>query len=161
MSVMLASVEQCGGIEGKRYVASSILACETHSHLRELGVLWVTHLLFPLKVGCSSEDRRRDYTPYETDALPSQGSYEISDLKRFGKRLLSRDAFKCVASGLHDRAYPRKDENVADLTNYIDDESNACCSKRIHDAFSFFEWCLKLTEIRTSMPSNSTEIKVS
>jgi hypothetical protein len=52
MSAMLSCVEECGGMSGKRYVASAIISCTKQTNeaaieaLADLGLTWLTHLLF-------------------------------------------------------------------------------------------------------------------
>lgn len=50
MLAMLASVEECGGKAGKRYVAGAISSCSEEKDkvgaLAALGTTWLTHLLF-------------------------------------------------------------------------------------------------------------------
>ena len=55
MSAMLTCVEECGGKNGKRYVASAIVSCGRKGDdnmielLAALGTTWLTHLLFICK----------------------------------------------------------------------------------------------------------------
>ena len=55
MSAMLTCVEECGGENGKRYVASAIVSCGCKGDdnmielLAALGTTWLTHLLFICK----------------------------------------------------------------------------------------------------------------
>ena len=55
MSAMLTCVEECGGKNGKRYVASAIVSCGRKGDdnmielLAALGTIWLTHLLFICK----------------------------------------------------------------------------------------------------------------
>ena len=55
MSAMLTCVEECGGKNGKRYVASAIVSCGCKGDdnvielLAALGTTWLTHLLFICK----------------------------------------------------------------------------------------------------------------
>lgn len=54
MKAMLFHAEECGGLSGKRYVASAVVACSSSNQtkapetkaLASLGVTWLTHLLF-------------------------------------------------------------------------------------------------------------------
>jgi hypothetical protein len=50
MAAMLAYAEECGGDDGKDYVASAILTCSREEDMVEalaaLGTTWLTHFLF-------------------------------------------------------------------------------------------------------------------
>lgn len=50
MLAMLTCVEECGGIDGKRYAACAIVACykqeDVVAALEALGATWLTHFLF-------------------------------------------------------------------------------------------------------------------
>ena len=58
LTAMLACADRCGGENGKRYVASSMLACSLEEDvtmaLEALGTTWLTRFLFPCQCYCHS-----------------------------------------------------------------------------------------------------------
>ncbi|KAF8903721.1 hypothetical protein CPB84DRAFT_1774008 [Gymnopilus junonius] len=103
LSSMLFYADEAGGEKSTRYVSAAVIACATveegkgwAERLRDLGITWLTHLLYVFK-------RNKSYiTPHADD-------------RSFKNDILLREGYECPVTGANDDRHPSTKDNTTGL----------------------------------------------
>ncbi|KAF9035289.1 hypothetical protein BJ165DRAFT_1615629 [Panaeolus papilionaceus] len=116
---MITYAEECGGKDGKRYVASAVIACSEEEDaiqaLAALGTTWLTHLLFVFKAKGHSNQANMDPSELATPTVDDTASCleeGVGDRKEsFADDVKRRDSYVCVVTGAEDYLHPNSSSN--------------------------------------------------
>ncbi|TFK61898.1 hypothetical protein BDN72DRAFT_903699 [Pluteus cervinus] len=128
MLAMLDRAEECGGEDGKRYVASTIVACsrnktdeETVDTLAAVGTTWLTHFLFVFKTSRSCERQPNKElheltTPTIQTTASSVGQDPGSRSPAMHDKVIKRAGYKCALTGFQDSTNPTLEVGLTRLS---------------------------------------------
>ncbi|KAF9479158.1 hypothetical protein BDN70DRAFT_932821 [Pholiota conissans] len=157
---LLSYAEEWGGENGKRYVASAVMACSRKEYvvqvLQALGITWLTHLLFTFKTSHGNENQANDEA-FTHFSMPVVGDRKSS----FRGRILARDGYRCVVTGIQDEKHPMtKLDNVMLIVELevahimhrgIDDSINDSSSPSYKSAVTTFDIIINFTQLSKPM----------